>query len=100
MYNPFSFTQSSWTTITHVNNSVQDKHLFLNKNHATNCLGWMFHPTIDSMFQISTTNHPQPMASNPQNRVVSHSPLTTHKDHNPIDILLQLSRLFHQLSSS
>jgi hypothetical protein len=44
----------------------------------------MFHPTIDLLFQISTTSHPRVGASNPQKRVVSHCPLIAQTYHNPL----------------
>jgi hypothetical protein len=53
-------------------------------SYTTRCLGRMFRPTIQLLFQISTTSHPRDEASNPQKRVVSHFPLTTHKTHNPL----------------
>jgi len=51
---------------------------------ATICLEWKFHPTIESLFQISTSRHPLSRAINPQNRVVSQCPLLSHKSHNPL----------------
>jgi hypothetical protein len=49
-----------------------------------------FHPTIDLLFQISTTIHPRVGARNPQEKGASNSPLTAQNPQ-PTGILLQLS---------
>jgi hypothetical protein len=60
-----------------------DKHLSFQNVCATSFLGRMFHPTIDLLFQISTTSHPRDGARNPQKKGVSQS---THNSisHNPL----------------
>jgi hypothetical protein len=59
--------------------------------------GRMFHPTIDLLLQISTTNHPQVGATNPQERVSLHCPLTAQ--HNPQQANFPTTIPIHQLSS-
>jgi hypothetical protein len=60
------------------------KHLSFRNIFATSYLGQTFHPTIDVLFHISTTNHPQARDRNPQKRVVYHCPLTTQKSLNSL----------------
>jgi hypothetical protein len=52
----------------------------------------MFHPTIDLLFQISTTSHPRFGARNPQEKGSSNSPLIALNPQ-PNGILLQLSQI-------